>query len=79
MGCDPAKKRKILVYGDYDADGICSSVISFYHAQKLGAERGCVYTRSLSMKGYGLQEKALAEIITDTRIGLVDHGGLRYD
>ncbi|MEK7494220.1 MAG: single-stranded-DNA-specific exonuclease RecJ [Patescibacteria group bacterium] len=64
------KKQKILVYGDYDADGICSSVILYTTLKKLGAEVD-VYIPDRFNEGYGLQEKALAEIITDTRIGLV--------
>lgn len=64
------KKQKILVYGDYDADGICSSVILFTTLKKLGAETE-VYIPDRFNEGYGLQEKALAEIIADKRIGLV--------
>ncbi|MCR4323063.1 MAG: single-stranded-DNA-specific exonuclease RecJ [Candidatus Azambacteria bacterium] len=64
------KKQKILVYGDYDADGICSSVILSTTLKKLGAEVE-VYIPDRFKEGYGLQEKALAEIIADARIGLV--------
>lgn len=64
------KKQKILVYGDYDADGICSSVILYTTLKKLGAEV-VVYIPDRFNEGYGLQEKALAEIIADARIGLV--------
>ena len=69
MGRD-REKQKILVYGDYDADGICSSVILYTTLKKLGAEVE-VYIPDRFNEGYGLQEKALAEIIADTRIGLV--------
>ena len=64
------QKQKILVYGDYDADGICSSVILYTTLKKLGAEVE-VYIPDRFNEGYGLQEKALKEIIADTRIGLV--------
>ena len=64
------QKQKILVYGDYDADGICSSVILYTTLKKLGAEVE-VYIPDRFKEGYGLQEKALKEIIADACIGLV--------
>lgn len=64
------KKEKIIVYGDYDADGICGSVILHTTLQKLGAQVD-VYIPDRFVEGYGLQEKAIAEIVKDKRVKLV--------
>jgi single-stranded-DNA-specific exonuclease len=33
-----AKKEKIIIYGDYDVDGICSSAIMYRGLKNLGAD-----------------------------------------
>ena len=64
------KKEKIIVYGDYDADGICGSVILCTTLKKLGADVD-VYIPNRFVEGYGLQEKAIGEITKDKKVKLV--------
>ena len=64
------KKEKIIVYGDYDADGICGSVILHTTLKKLGATVD-VYIPDRFHEGYGLQEKAIAEMVKDKKVKLV--------
>ncbi|MBI3290653.1 single-stranded-DNA-specific exonuclease RecJ, partial [Candidatus Falkowbacteria bacterium] len=54
-------KEKIVVYGDYDADGVCSSVIMVESLKALGGEVE-IYIPYRETEGYGLNEKAVAEL-----------------
>ncbi len=56
------QKEKIIIYGDYDADGICGSVVLHSLLSLLKADFD-VYIPDRFHEGYGLNEKALAEII----------------
>lgn len=59
-----AKKRKFIVCGDYDADGIIATTIMVQSLRKLGADVG-YYIPNRFTEGYGLNvvtvEKALAK------------------
>ena len=55
------KKEKIAVYGDYDADGICGTVILAETLRSLGAEVEA-YIPHREKEGYGLNEPALKEL-----------------
>lgn len=60
------KKEKIVIYGDYDADGICSSVIlsSLFKEMNLKkADDYDVYIPDRFKEGYGLNFKNLEQII----------------
>ena len=55
------KKEKIVVYGDYDADGITSTTIIKRFMQDRGIEIGTYIPNRLD-EGYGLNEEAIREI-----------------
>ncbi len=54
--------EKIVVYGDYDADGICSCAIFHDFFKKIGFENFDVYIPD-RLEGYGLNLKAIDELI----------------
>ncbi|OGY57419.1 MAG: single-stranded-DNA-specific exonuclease RecJ [Candidatus Buchananbacteria bacterium RIFCSPLOWO2_02_FULL_46_11b] len=56
------KKEKILVYGDYDADGVTSSAILVEAITALGAPVE-VYIPYRETEGYGLNQEAAGELI----------------
>lgn len=56
--------QKILVYGDYDADGVSSSVLLVSALQALGGKVG-IYIPHREVEGYGLSKKGIAHIIEE--------------
>jgi single-stranded-DNA-specific exonuclease len=63
-------KEKILVYGDYDADGVTSSAVLVKTLEKIKAKDVGVYIPHRHLDGYGLNEKAIQGFI-DKGIKLV--------
>ena len=57
-----AGKEKIVIYGDYDTDGICASVILYETFKVLGASELDVYIPDRFKEGYGLNPAAVKEI-----------------
>ncbi|OGW83010.1 MAG: single-stranded-DNA-specific exonuclease RecJ [Omnitrophica bacterium RIFCSPHIGHO2_02_FULL_51_18] len=57
-----AGKEKIMIYGDYDVDGITGSSILFPVLRKLGADVE-VYIPHRIEEGYGLNPEALAKLL----------------
>jgi len=55
------QKRRIVVYGDYDADGMTATAILLRTLQMLGADVGYHVPNRLS-EGYGLSAKALQKL-----------------
>lgn len=55
------KKEKVVVYGDYDADGVTASVILKETLEKIGLDCG-VYIPDKKGEGYGLNEGALEKL-----------------
>ncbi len=55
--CAIQKKEKIVIYGDYDADGITSSALLYKTLKFLGAKRLNTYIPHRQREGYGLNEK----------------------
>ncbi|MBU0598214.1 single-stranded-DNA-specific exonuclease RecJ [Patescibacteria group bacterium] len=55
------KKEKITVHGDYDADGVCASVILVTTLKELGAEAD-VYIPHRMSEGYGLNKNTVEEL-----------------
>ncbi len=55
------KQEKIIVYGDYDADGVCSVAILVECLQKLG-HRVDYYVPNRFDEGYGLNKEAIEEL-----------------
>lgn len=64
------KKEKILIYGDYDADGVTASVVLEKTLCKLGAENIEVFIPHREIDGYGLNMNKVQEII-DSKFNLV--------
>lgn len=62
-GAISAKKR-ILVYGDYDCDGICASTILYLYLHSIGADVN-VFIPNRFENGYGISVDAIDEIISD--------------
>ncbi len=56
------ENEKILVYGDYDVDGITASSLMFLVLNKLGAQV-YYYLPNRLVEGYGLSEDGIAEAI----------------
>jgi single-stranded-DNA-specific exonuclease len=51
-------REKIVVYGDYDVDGVSGSALLFLALKQLGAEASC-YIPDRMTEGYGLNARAL--------------------
>lgn len=58
------RKDKIVVYGDYDVDGICASVMLYQGLKVLGAEVD-YYVPDRMEEGYGINTPALRSIYED--------------
>jgi len=56
-----AQKEKILIYGDYDVDGVTSSSLLYRYFSKLGIEAE-IYIPSRFEEGYGLSPAAIENI-----------------
>ena len=56
------RKEKVLIYGDYDADGVCSSVVLYEIFKKLNLNTE-VYLPHREKEGYGLNMGACDYII----------------
>ena len=58
------QKQKILIYGDYDADGVLSSYVLFYTlTQRLGYANVEVYLPNRFKEGYGLTKAAVKKVL----------------
>ncbi len=56
------KKEKILVYGDYDADGVTATALMIKTLKFLGAENVEVYIPDRAKEGYGLKMEVIPKI-----------------
>lgn len=70
------KKEKILVYGDYDVDGITATTLVFDLLKKIGAHYVEAYIPHRVSEGYGLNKKRVESFARDgfTLIIAVDCG-----
>src|SRR3989338_5627524 len=59
--------ERIIIFGDYDADGICSSVIFYDFFKKIGFENFHVHIHDRYLEGYGL---SLKEVEHANKLGL---------
>lgn len=57
-----ARNERIMVYGDYDADGVCAAALLVNTIEAFGAKPG-IYLPFRETEGYGLNAKAANEII----------------
>ncbi|MDD5032812.1 MAG: single-stranded-DNA-specific exonuclease RecJ [Candidatus Pacebacteria bacterium] len=55
--------ERIVLYGDYDADGVCGTAIMHDFFKKIGFENFEVFIPDRNIDGYGLNEKAINEIV----------------
>lgn len=56
-----AKKEEVLIFGDYDADGVCSSAIIWESLYQLGL-KAQVFIPDRQQHGYGISLLALSDI-----------------
>ncbi|MGI6213321.1 MAG: single-stranded-DNA-specific exonuclease RecJ [Christensenellales bacterium] len=56
-----ARKGRIMIYADYDADGIGAAAILFLTLKSMGTTAGC-YIPNRKIEGYGLNISALEQI-----------------
>jgi len=67
-------KAPIVIYGDYDVDGVCASAMMLLMLRGMGA-RADYYIPSRHEEGYGLHEQAVSTLAKDYRMLLtVDCG-----
>ena len=52
-------KEKIVIYGDYDTDGVCSTAILYLTLKELGAEKIDVYIPDRDKERHGLNENSI--------------------
>lgn len=57
-------RRKIVVFGDYDCDGICATAILLKTLRTLGADAAAFIPDRLS-EGYGMGEKSVARMLAE--------------
>lgn len=62
--------KKILIYGDYDSDGICASTVLFLHLKSLGANVD-VFIPNRFENGYGISVDAIEIILSDYQPDLI--------
>ncbi len=53
------KKEKIVIYGDYDADGVCATAILFLTLKNLGFENLDYHIPDREKENHGLNEKSV--------------------
>jgi len=62
--------EKIVIYGDYDADGVAASAIFHEFFKKIGFDNFHIHIPDRHLDGYGINENAVSEFI-ETKINLV--------
>lgn len=77
------KQSRVLVFGDYDADGVCSTAIMWETLNAFGC-KVLPFIPHREKHGYGLSQKALDEILADKAmrpelIVTVDNGIVAID
>jgi len=59
------KREKVVIYGDYDADGICAAAILFLTLKALGNKEIRVYIPNRDKQGHGLNKEAIEMLVQD--------------
>ncbi len=54
------KKESIAIFGDFDADGVCSSAIIFFALKSLGVEKIDIYIPDRDKENHGFNKEAIA-------------------
>ena len=65
-----SENKRILIYGDYDSDGICASTILYLHLKSLGANVD-VFIPNRFENGYGISIDAIEIILSEYQPDLV--------
>lgn len=76
-----ANQEQVLIYGDYDADGICATAILWLTLRSLGLEAK-PFIPDRAKHGYGISIKALKEIFDQQKPDLiitVDNGIVAHE
>jgi single-stranded-DNA-specific exonuclease len=75
------KKEKIVVYADYDCDGIPGAVIMHDFLTRLDYENFSVYIPDRHTEGYGLNETAVAQFVENgtTLVMTIDLGTTNHE
>ena len=74
-------KESIIIFGDYDVDGICGTAILWEILNSLGA-KVLPYIPSRFEEGYGLSEKGIENLLEKGKVDLiitVDNGIVAND
>jgi single-stranded-DNA-specific exonuclease len=71
-------KEKIVVFGDYDADGICATAILWETLYKLGYD-AMPYIPDRFSEGYGIKTSSIVKLNNPKLIITVDNGIVAYD
>lgn len=65
-----ARGKKVVIYGDYDADGVTATAVLCLFLAEIGmAVSWCQPNRIID--GYGLQEKILSRLVTEAQDGVL--------
>lgn len=64
------KQEKILIYGDFDADGVCSTAILYLTLKHLGVQEPRIYIPDREKENHGLNEEAIKNFAKD-RVNLI--------
>ncbi len=74
------KNQRTVIFGDYDADGVCGSAIFHDFFKKIGYDNFKIYIPNKNEEGYGLTIKAVNEfknsgtdLIITIDCGITDH------
>ncbi|MFA6475203.1 MAG: single-stranded-DNA-specific exonuclease RecJ [Patescibacteria group bacterium] len=59
------QNESVLIYGDYDADGVCSTVLLYTALQQIGVKNLAVYLPHRDTEGYGLNLSAVEKFAQD--------------
>jgi len=57
------RNEKVVIFGDYDVDGICASYILYKHFTSIGINASCFLPHRIA-DGYGLTESAINEVFS---------------
>jgi len=56
------KREKIVIYGDYDADGVTATAVLFRVLKRIGAENLSIRIPNRLTEGYGMNNEAVEEL-----------------
>ncbi|MFA5995002.1 MAG: single-stranded-DNA-specific exonuclease RecJ [Patescibacteria group bacterium] len=59
------QQQKVLVFGDYDADGVCAAVLLYSALKQIGITDLRIYLPHRDLEGYGLNEAAIKQFVQE--------------